>query len=121
MAALDVRGRTILVVDDDASIRFLCRVNLELDGWTVRDAATLDEARAALADARVAAVLLDMHVGTDNGADFLEEVRRDHRSLPVVMLTGEVGSPRLDGTADAVITKPFRLEELVGTVARVAG
>ena len=41
---MEVRGRTVLVVDDDASIRFLCRVNLELDGWVVRDAATLDGA-----------------------------------------------------------------------------
>jgi DNA-binding NtrC family response regulator len=37
----------VLVVDDDASLRLLCRVNLELDGFDVREAATLDEARAA--------------------------------------------------------------------------
>lgn len=122
MAALEVRGRTILVVDDDPSIRFLCRVNLELEGWTVRDAATLDDARAALADGAVSVVLLDVHVGNDSGVDFLDEMRRDHRSTPVVMLTGSVGGATLgDAAPDGVISKPFRLEELVGTVARVAG
>ena len=122
MASMDVRGRTILVVDDDASIRFLCRVNLELEGWTVRDAATLEDARAILAENGVSVVLLDVHVGNDSGVAFLDEVRREHPSTPVVMLTGSVGSTTLDGAApDDVIPKPFRLEELVGTVERVAG
>ena len=99
---MEVRGRTVLVVDDDASIRFLCRVNLELDGWVVRDAATLEDARAALRDGAVALVLLD---GT-----------------PVVMLTGSVDSATLDGaTPDDVIPKPFRLEHLVETIERLAG
>ena len=39
---MDSPSHTVLVVDDDASIRFLCRVNLEMEGWTVRDAATID-------------------------------------------------------------------------------
>ena len=60
---VDPPSHTVLVVDDDASIRFLCRVNLELDGWTVREAATLADARAELSHGGVAVVLLDVHVG----------------------------------------------------------
>jgi DNA-binding NtrC family response regulator len=117
-----VRGRTVLVVDDDASIRFLCRVNFELEGWVVRDASTLADARAALADGGVAVVLLDVHVGNDSGVDFLDEVRRDHPSTPVVMLTGSAVGSKLGGaTPDGVIAKPFSLDELVETVERVAG
>jgi DNA-binding NtrC family response regulator len=119
---MEVRGRTVLVVDDDASIRFLCRVNLELDGWVVRDAATLEDARAALRDGAVAVVLLDVHVGNDSGVDFLDEIRRRNPGTPVVMLTGSVDSATLDGaTPDDVIPKPFRLEHLVGTIERLAG
>lgn len=111
-----------MVVDDDASIRFLCRVNLELDGWRVRDAATLDSARRQLADGAVDVVLLDVHVGIDSGVDFLDEVRRDHPGTPVAMLTGSVGSPTLDGvTPDGIVAKPFTLDELVGTVQKLAG
>jgi DNA-binding NtrC family response regulator len=122
VAAMEVRGRTVLVVDDDASIRFLCRVNLELEGYTVRDAGTLDDARRQLSQGDVAMVLLDVHVGNDSGVDFLDEVRRDHPSTPVVMLTGSVGGATLDGaTPDDVIPKPFQLEDLVGAVARFAG
>jgi DNA-binding response OmpR family regulator len=113
---VDSPTHTVLVVDDDASIRFLCRVNLEMDGWTVRDAGSIDEARAELASGDVQAMLLDVHVGSKSGVDFLTEVRRDYPLLPVAMLTGSVGSA-LDGVrADAVISKPFTLEQLTGTV-----
>jgi DNA-binding response OmpR family regulator len=112
----------VLVVDDDASIRLLCRINLELEGWTVREAATLDQARAQLADGEVEVVLLDVHVGTESGVEFLGELRRDYPDMPVAMLTGSVDtSASLDGvTVDAVIAKPFTLEQLAETVRTLA-
>jgi DNA-binding response OmpR family regulator len=114
----------VLVVDDDASIRLLCRINLELEGWTVREAATLDDARAELADDAVDVVLLDVHVGADSGIEFLEELRRDHPTIAVAMLTGsvEAGAPAaVDETgADAVISKPFTLDQLADTVQTLA-
>jgi DNA-binding response OmpR family regulator len=113
----------VLVVDDDASIRLLCRINLELEGWTVREAATLAEAREQLADGAVDVVLLDVHVGADSGVDFLNELRKDYPAMPVAMLTGSVETPAtVDGVgADAVISKPFTLEQLIGTVRALAG
>jgi DNA-binding NtrC family response regulator len=118
---VDSPSHTVLVVDDDSSIRFLCRVNLELDGWTVREAGTLAEAREALADRRVEVTLLDVHVGGSSGLDFLDELRREHPGLPVAMLTGSVGTQALSGvTADAVLAKPFKLDELNETVRRLA-
>jgi DNA-binding response OmpR family regulator len=118
---VDPPSHTVLVVDDDASIRFLCRVNLELEGWAVRDAESLDRARAHLAEGGVDVVLLDVHVGSASGVEFLKEIRGTHPGVPVAMLTGSVGSPSLEGVeTDAVISKPFRLEELTGTVRDLA-
>jgi DNA-binding response OmpR family regulator len=113
----------VLVVDDDASIRLLCRINLELEGWTVREAATLAEAREQLADGAVDVVLLDVHVGPDSGVDFLTELRTTYPDLPVAMLTGSVDTPgTLDGIGvDAVVSKPFTLEQLTETVRTIAG
>lgn len=114
---MDSPSHTVLVVDDDSSIRFLCRVNLELDGWVVREAGTIEHARAELAEGGIDVVLLDVHVASESGVDFLAELRDDHPSLPVAMLTGSVGSPTLDDIVpDAVIPKPFTLEQLTGTV-----
>lgn len=117
---MDSPSHTVLVVDDDASIRFLCRVNLEMEGWTVRDASTIDQAREELADGGVEVMLLDVHVGSKSGLEFLAEVRRAYPRLPVAMLTGSVGSPTLEGVrTDAVISKPFTLEQLTETVHRL--
>jgi DNA-binding NtrC family response regulator len=110
----------VLVVDDDPSIRFLCRVNLEFDGWHVREAATLGEARLQLADGEVRVVLLDVHVGAENGVAFLDEIRAEHPQTKVAMLTGSMGGPTLEGASpDGVISKPFTLDELTATVARL--
>jgi DNA-binding response OmpR family regulator len=117
VAALDT-GHTVLVVDDDASIRMLCRLNLELDGWSVREAATLAQAREQLVPEGVDVVLLDMHVGSENGVEFLRELRRERPGLKVAMLTGSDDLQDID--ADAVISKPFKIDELRTTVAGLA-
>ena len=113
---------TVLVVDDDAAIRFLCRVNLELEGHRVLDAAHLAQARTLLADERVDVVLLDLHLGNERGLDLLHELRRDRPDVAVALLTGspQSRSPAEEATADAVISKPFEIEELGRTVSRLA-
>jgi DNA-binding response OmpR family regulator len=117
---VDSPSHTVLVVDDDAAIRFLCRLNLELDGWAVREASAIEQARETLAEAAVDIVLLDVHVGVESGLDFIAEIRAGHPGVPVVLLTGSVGSPSLDGVdADAVISKPFTLDQLTGTLGRL--
>jgi DNA-binding response OmpR family regulator len=114
---VDLPRHTVLVVDDDAAIRFLCRVNLELDGWTVVEAEAIEQARRTLAGAEIDIVLLDVHVGAESGLDFIAEIRESRPGVPVVLLTGSVGSPRLEGVdADAVISKPFTLQQLTGTL-----
>ena len=116
---MDSPSRTVLVVDDDASIRLLCRLNLELDGWRVLEASTLQHARAELETHDVDVALLDVHVGTDSGLEFLHELRRDRPQLKVALLTGseQVG----DVGSDAVIPKPFTIQQLTSTVANLAG
>ena len=108
--------RTVLVIDDDSSLRLLCRVNLELDGYRVLEAATLAEARRALPGADV--VLLDVHVGSDDGLAFVEEARATVQGVGVALLTGE-SELSSDHGADAVIGKPFRIDELRETVERI--
>ena len=111
--------QTVLVVDDDASIRLLCRLNLELEGWHVLEAATLAHAREQLEATDVGVVVLDVHVGSGNGLDFLNELRRDRPEVKVAMLTGSEAIG--DVCSDAVIPKPFTIEQLTSTVANLAG
>jgi two-component system response regulator PilR (NtrC family) len=116
---VDTPSRTVLVVDDDSSIRLLCRLNLELDGRRVFEAATLQQARAELDAHDVDVVLLDVHVGTGSGLEFLQELRRDRPQLKVALLTGS--EPCGDAGSDGLIPKPFTIEQLTSTVANLAG
>ena len=83
----------VLVVDDEPAIRLLCRVNLELGGYDVREAGTLDAARAQLDDG-VDVVLLDIHVGNERGDVLLQELRK--RQIPVVVVTGSADLESVD-------------------------
>ena len=108
---------TVLVVDDEPSIRLLCRVNLELDGYRVVDAASVASARELLAAEHVDVVLLDRFVGPDDGVELLRELCTERPELPVAMLTGssEADELRSQGAA-AIVTKPFTLDSLRETV-----
>jgi DNA-binding response OmpR family regulator len=112
---------TVLVVDDEASIRLLCRINLELEGYRVLEAESLGEARALLAGEPVDVVLLDIHVGLEDGRVLLAEIREEHPEIGVAVLTGPAQiDPAERLGADGLIPKPFLLEELVSTVRSLA-
>jgi DNA-binding NtrC family response regulator len=115
------RRERVLVVDDERSLRLLCRVNLELDGHDVREAATLQEARDELERQIPDVVLLDIHLGAENGLELLDEVRALDLPVRVILLSGsaEVG-PELRARVDGVLGKPFELGRLARAVVRSA-
>lgn len=109
-----------LVVDDDAALRLLCRVNLELEGFEVREAETSGEAEAALEAERPDVVLLDIHLGGAETTHLLDWLRA--AGIPVVVVTGSVDAASFEGRADAVLQKPFeprKLVEIARSLARV--
>jgi DNA-binding response OmpR family regulator len=112
---------TVLIVDDDASLRLLCRVNLELDGYNVLEAPSVAAAEETLGADPVDLFLLDVHIGADDGLELMRSLRAREHEAPVVLFTG---SAQLDsGTvaeADGVVPKPFRIEQLLDVVRRLA-
>jgi DNA-binding response OmpR family regulator len=107
------------VVDDDESLRMLCRINLELDGYDVVEAGSVAQARERLADG-VDAMLLDLHLGDGDGRDLLRELGGSRP--PVALFTGsEAIGPELTSLADAVLSKPFEITDLSLTVGRLVG
>jgi DNA-binding response OmpR family regulator len=105
----------VLVLDDDPSLRMLCRVNLELDGYRVLEAGCVAHAREALASEVVDAILLDVHLEDGDGRDLLGELGPGRP--PAALFTGTEPAEHVAGLADAVIPKPFEIGLLRSTVA----
>jgi DNA-binding NtrC family response regulator len=110
---------SVLVVEDDAGLRLLARVNLELEQVTVREAGTLEEARAAVAAERPALVFLDVHLHGESTDVLLGELRR--AGVPVVVVTGTADATQYRDRADQVLGKPFDPSALVAAARRFVG
>ena len=118
------RANDILVVEDDAGIRQTVAECLELEGYEVRQAASGAEALAMAAARLPALVLLDVVMPAMDGQQVLRRLRSDPRTarLPVVVMTAamQVVAGPVEG-AEAVLSTPFELAELLAVTARFAG
>ena len=113
---------TVLVIDDEAPIRLLCRVNLEAEGMRVLEAADgpsgLDAARSDVPDV----ILLDVMMPGLDGWQVAEELIGDERtrSIPIVFLTARAEARDrargLDLGGIDYVTKPFNPVELAPLV-----
>ena len=113
----------ILVVDDNEALRENLQEALELEGYEVAVAADGVAALARLReDSRFAAVLLDLMMPGMDGRELLAQIRGDGRlaGLRVVMTTGQTGARARAGVpADAFLTKPFGVRELLAALHQV--
>ncbi|HEX2044247.1 MAG TPA: response regulator [Gaiellaceae bacterium] len=113
--------RVVVVADDDEAMRLLCRVNLELEGFRVVEAAGEAEVEELVEREHVVLVLLDVHLGRENGLEIARRMRERHPEVPVAFLTGSVHiGEQTAAVSDGAIRKPFALEELIETVHRLA-
>jgi two-component system OmpR family response regulator len=110
----------VLIADDDAALRLLCRVNLELEGYRVLEAASAGEVHRVVSEEDVAGVLLDVRLGEDDGLAVARALRETHPGLPIALFTGSVDHTDLwDEFADGYLKKPFSLDALGETVRRL--
>jgi DNA-binding response OmpR family regulator len=107
-----------LVVDDDDALRVLVRVNLELEGFEVREASTLAAAEAAVRAGGLDVVLLDVHLGGTDTHTLRDRIRAI--GVPVALVTGSADVDEYRGQADAVLPKPFDPQTLVQVARRLA-
>src|SRR6185295_10495113 len=119
-AAADI-GTTVLVVEDDASLRLLCRLNLELEHYRVLEAGTLTRATELLAEEPVDVVLLDLHVAGRHGTELVPVIKSERPRASSCLLSGtsETDPPMQEGV-DAFVRKPFDIEHLNETVRQLS-
>ena len=110
-------GPLVLVVDDDARIREYVRVNLEMEGYLVREASSADEALSAIDDQAPELVLLDVVMPGVDGWQMLQRMQERHGSIPVIMFSGQVDERAVNDAAErgarGFIGKPFDPQQLI--------
>jgi excisionase family DNA binding protein len=110
-------GPLVLVVDDDPSLRELVRHNLESEGYTVREAASGEEALSAIEDQAPALVLLDVVMPGIDGWQMLQRMQERYGSIPVIMFSGQVDSTDASDAeergARGFVGKPFDPQQLI--------
>ena len=113
------RGPVVLIVDDDDRLREYVRVNLELDGYAVREAASAEEGLRVLEESTPDLVLLDVMMPQVDGWEMLRRVQERHGvgTIPVVMFSGKVDEHAAGEAASrgvhGFIGKPFNPQELI--------
>ncbi len=115
----DNDGPTVLIVDDDPKLREYIRVNLEMEGYTVRQAGSAEEGLGVLDESTPDLVLLDVMMPEVDGWEMLRRVQARHGAggIPVIMFSGKVDEQTADEAASrgaqGFIGKPFNPQELI--------
>jgi two-component system response regulator PilR (NtrC family) len=107
---------TILIVDDEKSMRDFLRVMLEKQGYSVFSAASGGDAKTLLSKENIDLVITDFMMPDINGLDILEYVKTNFRDIGVIMITAYAShNTAIDAMklgAEDYITKPFNIDEL---------
>lgn len=120
-------SKTILTIDDSASVRQMVSITLAAAGYQVLEAVDGADGYAKATSNAVDAILTDLNMPNMNGLDFIRKFRAHPagQGVPIVFLTTE-SDDEMKGQARAAgatgwIVKPFKQEQLVAVIKKVAG
>jgi two-component system, OmpR family, alkaline phosphatase synthesis response regulator PhoP len=119
-SASNQKKATVLVVEDDRSLREGLVLNLGLHGYKVLAASDGEEGMRMAFDARPDLIILDIMMPCWSGLDILEELRKRKENVPVLILSARgKTSDKVEGLkigADDYMVKPFDLPELIARI-----
>ena len=118
-------AKTILIVDDSASIRQVVGLTLKGAGYDVVDAVDGQDALSKLDGRKLHLVISDVNMPNMDGISFVKEMKAKpaYKFTPVIMLTTEAGdAKKRDGQAagaKAWVVKPFKPEQMLAAVSKL--
>ncbi|MDX1599291.1 phosphate regulon transcriptional regulator PhoB [uncultured Marinobacter sp.] len=118
-------GKTVLIVDDEAPIREMIAVALEMADYDYLEASDALEAHALIVDKQPDLILLDWMLPGTSGVELARRLKKEEATadIPIIMLTAKVEEDNkiqgLEVGADDYITKPFSPRELVARLKAV--
>ncbi|MEI8156497.1 MAG: response regulator [Burkholderiales bacterium] len=118
-------AKTIMIVDDSASIRTVVGIALRGEGYAVIEAINGQDAINKLTGQKVNLIISDVNMPIMDGITFVKQVKTmaAYRFTPIIMLTTESDeSKKREGQAagaKAWVVKPFKPEQMLGAVQRL--
>ena len=118
-------AKTIMIVDDSASIRTVVGIALRGEGYAVIEAINGQDAINKLTGQKVNLIISDVNMPIMDGITFVKQVKTmaAYRFTPIIMLTTESDeSKKREGQAagaKAWVVKPFQPDQLIGAVQRL--
>jgi CheY-like chemotaxis protein len=116
-----LKGKTLLVVDDESDLRDIVASELEFMGANVYQAENITVAQEILAAHPIDLIVSDIRMPGGTGIDLLRIVKEKNVSAPVILITGFADitlEEAFDKGAEALIHKPFKLDDLIKMVVR---
>jgi two-component system, chemotaxis family, chemotaxis protein CheY len=120
-------AKTIMVVDDSASIRQMVNFTIKNAGYEVIEAVDGRDALNKISGNQVHMVVTDLNMPNLDGIGLIKGVRANpsHKFIPIILLTTESQeSKKTEGKqagATGWIVKPFKPEQLIGVIKKVLG
>lgn len=118
-------AKTIMVVDDSASIRMVVGIALRGAGYEVIEAKDGKDAITKLTGQKIHLIISDVNMPNMDGISFVKAVKQmpNYRFTPIIMLTTESDeSKKREGQAagaKAWVVKPFKPEQMIGAVQKL--
>jgi CheY-like chemotaxis protein len=119
MKQSELRGKRILLVDDENTVRASTRMLLELDGHTVVDAADGARGLEVFEAGDFDLVITDFRMPKMDGGQLTARIKQAMPRQPVIILTAWPADVPDQTPADHVLTKPYTLDNLRQSIARV--
>lgn len=112
-----LKGKVLLVVDDEADLREIVASELEYMGAIVHQAENVTRAKSILNAEKIDLVVSDIRMPGGTGIDLLNYIKsKSYHTPPVILITGFADvtvEDAFDQGAEALLNKPFKLEELI--------
>lgn len=118
-------AKTILIVDDSASIRQVVGIALRGAGYEVIEACDGQDALGKLTGQKVHLVISDVNMPNMDGISFVKALKQNarYKFTPVIMLTTEAGHDKMQegkaAGAKAWVVKPFQPPQMLDAVAKL--
>lgn len=118
-------AKTIMIVDDSASIRQVVSIALKGGGYDVLEAYDGKDALNKLKGQKIHLIITDVNMPNMDGITFVQEVKKlpDYKFTPMMMLTTEAAEDKKQAGkaagAKAWLTKPFQPQTLMTAVSKL--